>query len=231
MNPDTVRQERKKGECILYGDAAQPEVLIRAGVKTARILVVVVNDPFATQQTVQIGRALNPGLYIIARTRFVGEVATLLDLGADDVIPEEFETSIEIFTRILHKYLIPFDEIERLVREIRSGGYQMLRSVSTSPQTFDDLRDMVPDVDMKAIRITNSSQWIGKSLIESQLRKRYHVSVVAFRRGSRVIINPGGEEVIQKLDILMVIGRPDDILTAFPPESGLINQIGTPATE
>jgi len=220
MNPDTVREERKKGESILYGDAAQPDVLICAGVRNARILVVVVNDPFATQQTVQIARSMNPGLYIIARTRFVGEVATLMELGADDVIPEEFETSIEIFTRILHKYLIPEDEVERLIREIRSGGYQMLRSVSTSPVTFDDLRELVPDIDMRSIRIPRNSPWAGTSLTKSQLRSRFHVSVVAIRRGNRMIINPGGEEMIQGSDILMIIGRPDDIMSAFPLTGG-----------
>lgn len=219
MNPDTVRDERKKGECISYGDAAQPEVLEKAGVYTARILVVVVNDPFATQQTVRLARSMNPGLYIIARTRYMGEVATLMDLGADDVIPEEFETSIEIFTRILHKYLIPEDEIERLIHDIRSGGYQMLRSASTGPVTVDDLRGIVPDIDTKTIRIPENSHWIGTSLIESQLRSRYSVTVVAIRRGARVIINPSGNEKITAQDVLMVIGRPDDILRAFPPVS------------
>ncbi len=215
MNPDTVRKMRKKGESILYGDATQPGVLIRAGIEHARILVVVVNDPFATQQTVRIAREINPGIYIIARTRFVGEVATLVDLGADDVIPEEFETSIEIFTRILNKYLIPEDEIARLIREIRAGGYQMLRSISTTPATFDDLRDLVPDIDMRSIRILETSPWTGKNLAESQLRSRFHVSVVAIRRGNRMIINPGGDETIHGSDILMIIGRPDDIGTAF----------------
>jgi CPA2 family monovalent cation:H+ antiporter-2 len=219
MNPDTVRDERKKGEAIMYGDAVQPGVLEKAGICTARVLVVVVNDPFATQQTVRLGRILNPGLYIIARTRFVGEVATLLELGADEVIPEEFETSIEIFTRILHKYLIPEDEIERLIREIRSGGYQMLRSISSSPVAFDYLGNLIPDIDTKTIRVSESSPLIGHSLIESQLRTRFHVTVIAVRRGKRIIINPAGEERIQFSDVLMVIGRPDDILTAFPPES------------
>lgn len=217
MNPDTVREEKKKGESILYGDAAQPDVLLRAGIRNARILVVVVNDPFSTQQAVQFARSINPGLYIIARTRLVGEVATLMQLGADEVIPEEFETSIEIFTRILHKYLIPEDEVERLVREIRSGGYQMLRSISTDPLTFDDLHDLVPDIDTKTIRIRESSPWIGMSLIKSQLRTRFHVTVVAIRRGNDMIINPDGGERIRISDVLMIIGKPDDILLAFPP--------------
>lgn len=215
MNPDTVRNERKKGESIMYGDAAQPDVLKKAGIEQARILVVVVNDPFATQQTVRMAREMNPGLYIIARTRFMGEVANLVDLGADDVIPEEFETSIEIFTRILHKYMIPEDEIERLVREIRAGGYQMLRSVSSAPAPFDDLIGLVPDVDMKTIRISDSSPWVGKTLADSQLRSKFHISVVGIRRGNRMMINPGGEDVIMGSDVLMILGTPDDIRMAF----------------
>lgn len=220
MNPDTVRQERKIGESIQYGDAAQPGVLLKAGIEKARILVVAVNDPFATQQTVRIGRNLNPGIYIIARTRFVGEVSTLIDIGADEVIPEEFETSIEIFTRILNKYLIPEDEIGRLVTEIRAGGYQMLRSVSPTPATFDDLLELVPDIDMRSIRINGSSPLAGKLLSESQLRSRFHVSIMAIRRGNRMIINPGGDEVIEVSDILMIMGKPDDIRTAFPKDGG-----------
>ncbi len=43
----------------------------------------------------------------------------LYELGANEVIPEEFETSVEIFTRVLAKYLIPKAEIEGLVAEIR----------------------------------------------------------------------------------------------------------------
>jgi CPA2 family monovalent cation:H+ antiporter-2 len=50
-------------------------------------------------------------------------------LGADEVIPEEFETSIEIFTRVLTKYLVPQQEIEAFIRLIRSDNYEMLRPV------------------------------------------------------------------------------------------------------
>ena len=47
-------------------------------------------------------------------------------LGADEVIPEEFETSVEIFTRVLTKYLVPRENIEKLVAEIRADGYEII---------------------------------------------------------------------------------------------------------
>jgi voltage-gated potassium channel Kch len=49
----------------------------------------------------QVARSLNPTIHIIARTRYVTEIPELSRLGADVVIPEEFETSIEIFARVL----------------------------------------------------------------------------------------------------------------------------------
>src|SRR5256886_5968013 len=65
------------------------------------MLVAAFSDPAATRRMVRIARGINPGVHIIARTRYVVEIPELLRLGANDVIPEEFETSIEIFARVL----------------------------------------------------------------------------------------------------------------------------------
>lgn len=215
MNPDTVREEKAKGKPIMFGDAAQGEILKKAGISKARVLVIVVNDPFGTQQVVQTARMLNPGIHIIVRTRYMGEVKTLMELGADEVIPEEFETAVEIFTRILYTYLIPTTEIERLVREIRAGGYQMLRSINTPAYTFDDLRVLVPDIEIRTIRISDGSPYTKKMLKETMIRSNFQVSIVAIRRGQQMTVSPGGEEILNSGDLVMVLGRPDDITKAF----------------
>lgn len=126
MNPETVREEKAKGEPIYYGDATQEAVLGRADIKDARVAVVAISDPAATRRIVELVRKLSPGIYVIVRTRFLQEVKTLHGLGADEVIPEEFETSVEIFARVLEKYLVPRDEIEKYIDEIRSEDYDML---------------------------------------------------------------------------------------------------------
>jgi len=94
----------------------------------ARVLVVAVSDPSATRRVVATARLLNAKPRIIVRTRFLGEVQELLDLGASDVVPEEFETSIEIFTRVLVDYLVPNQMIERFIMEARGANYRMLRT-------------------------------------------------------------------------------------------------------
>ena len=133
-NPDTVRNELAKGKPISYGDATQEAVLQHANIKDARVVVVAINDPASTRRIVEIIRRLSPKVHLIVRSRYIQEMKPLHELGANEVIPEEFETSIEIFTRVLAKYLIPRDQIEALVAEIRADGYEMLRSLAQKPE-------------------------------------------------------------------------------------------------
>src|SRR5881296_575422 len=104
LNAQTVRQARSRGEPAFYGDATREEILRALGLERARMLVAAISDPAATRRMVRVARGLSPAVHIIARTRYVVEVPELIRLGANDVIPEEFETSIEIFARVLAYY-------------------------------------------------------------------------------------------------------------------------------
>ncbi|OCC15978.1 sodium/hydrogen exchanger [Dissulfuribacter thermophilus] len=220
MNPETVRSEQAKGETIYYGDATQEAVLQHTNIKEARIVVIAINDPTATRRIVEIIRRLNPKVYLIVRTRYLQEMKPLYELGADEVIPEEFETSVEIFTRVLRKYFIPRDEIERLVNEVRADGYEMFRSLSnTSPSLFD-LKLQLHDVDVSTFRILPGSPLIGKTLAEIDLRRRYGISVVAILRDSQVLSNPGADMLLQCNDVLFVLGSSEKIAEAINIFSG-----------
>jgi len=127
MNPQTVREEVARAEPLYFGDAANETVLTQAGATRARAAAVVIGDPAATRSIVAQLRRLNPNLHIIARTRFVSEVQPLYDLGASDVVPEEFETSIEIFHRIAHHFALDEEEVQLLEAAIRADHYVLLR--------------------------------------------------------------------------------------------------------
>ena len=206
MNPETVRSEQAKGEPIYYGDATQEAVLDYANIKEVRIVVVAINDPTATRRITGTIRRLNPKAYLIIRTRYLQEMKPLYELGAAEVIPEEFETSVEIFTRVLTKYLMPRDEIERLVAEVRADGYEMFRSLATVSPSFSDLKLHLPDVDISTFRISQDSPLIGKTLAQIELRRRCGVSVVAIQRDSQILSNPGADTLLQSNDLLFVLG-------------------------
>jgi len=214
MNPETVRSEQAQGEPIYYGDATREAVLQHANIKDARIVVAAINDPTATRRIAEIIRRLNPKVHLIVRTRYLQEVKPLYELGADEVIPEEFETSVEIFTRVLAKYFIPRDEIERLVTEVRSDGYEMFRSLSKASASFSDLKLQLPDVDISTFRISQGSPLIGKTLAQIELRRRYGVSVVAIRRGAQILSSPGADTLLQSNDVLFVLGSSEKISEA-----------------
>jgi len=119
-NPDTVKEERRRGEPLLYGDASYDAVLEHAGVGDALVMVVATNDPIATRRIVQVARGLNPDLRIIVRTSFMSEIRPLMRLGASEVVPEEFEASVEILSRVLARFDVPSDRIGTFVELVRS---------------------------------------------------------------------------------------------------------------
>jgi len=211
MNPETVKNEQAQGEPIYYGDSTQEVVLQQANIKDARIVVTAINDPASTRRITEIIRRLNPKVHLIVRSRYLQEMKPLYELGANEVIPEEFETSVEIFTRVLAKYLIPRDEIEALVAEIRSDGYEMFRSLSKEFSSFSDLDLQLPDVEISTLRIVERSTLVGKSLGEIELRKKYGVTVLALRRNSEILSNPNVKMLFCANDVLFVLGPPDRV--------------------
>jgi CPA2 family monovalent cation:H+ antiporter-2 len=133
VNPEVVRAERARGRRVLYGDATRPEVLRPAGIATARVLVVAISDAAATRRVAAVARQMSPRLHIVVRTRYVSEIAQLQALGTDEVVAEEFETSLEIFSRVLARYEVRPTEVERSVREVRRDAYEVLRLDDGSP--------------------------------------------------------------------------------------------------
>jgi CPA2 family monovalent cation:H+ antiporter-2 len=211
MNPETVRTERAKGEPIFYGDAIHDAVLHHANIKSARVVVVVISDDAASRRIVATAHALNPTAHIIARTRHLAEVEPLYRVGANEVIPEEFETSVEIFTRVLMEYLIPHDQIEQFIAEVRADGYKMFRTLPKDAPPISDLKVHFPDLEISVLWVDPKSPFVGKSLAEIALRGTYEVTVLAVRRHEQILTNPHGELRIEFDDEVYLLGNPEKI--------------------
>ncbi|MBI2132213.1 MAG: cation:proton antiporter [Candidatus Tectomicrobia bacterium] len=127
LNPVTVRRLRRAGEWVIFGDAARRPVLLQAGVRYARALVVSTADPAACRQIAAQARELNPSLAILVRTRYSGEIAELHRLGAEEVVADEFEASLALAGRLMALYGTGGSEIAEKQASIRSASYQLLR--------------------------------------------------------------------------------------------------------
>jgi monovalent cation:H+ antiporter-2, CPA2 family len=220
INPETVRYEKLKGEPIIYGDAAQKTVLEHAGIRTAKSVVVTADDPASAGRIIEAARRLNPNIHIIARTHFLNQIDSIYSAGADEVVSEEFECSIELFSRVLNRYMVPLNEIETQGDELRADHYLMLRNPDVRRKSICELALDFSDVEIRSIRVGKYSEAAGKTLENLNLRKKYGVSVLAISRNHTLMYDLRAETELNPDDIVLVISLPqqlEEIRSLFEP--------------
>jgi len=211
----TVRREARNGVPIYYGDATNPSVLRHVRIEDARVLVLALSDPFSARRAVQIARGLNPSLHIIVRTRYLKELEDLRQLGADEVVPEEFETSIEIFALVLRTYMMPPEFIMQKAEQVRREGYALLRR-SALPELAHHLRGgTLMDVEVETCRIEADSPAVGKSLRQLSIRPRTGASVIALTRSGTTESDPPEHRVLELGDVVVLLGSREQIRRAL----------------
>jgi CPA2 family monovalent cation:H+ antiporter-2 len=206
MDPDLVRSAKADGEPISFGDGTRPEILQQVGIETARVLVVAISDPAATARLVSQARRLRTDLYIIVRTRYVAEIDRLYRLGANQVIPEEFETSVEIFAHVLQEYHVPRNVISLQVDLIRKAHYGTLRGIRLQGKQLDALSQFLVGTTSDIFSIVEASPAVGKSLEEINLPLRSGVSVIAVVRDGKSYPNVGNDFKLAVGDMLVLLG-------------------------
>ena len=212
---DVVQMELGTGVPIQYGDATNPTVLRHVQIEYAKVLVVATSDPFGARRIVQLARELNPTVHIVVRTRYLKELEELRQLGANEIIPEEFETSIEISMLVLQTYKLPKQVILEKAEQIRREGYALLRR-GELPELAHHLRaGTLVDVEVETCRIDEDSPALGKSLGELAIRQRTGASVIALMRAGVTQSNPSNKSVLEVEDVLALLGSSDNIRKAI----------------
>ncbi len=207
MNSQTIEEARKQGEPIIYGDGTSREILHKMDIERARVIVICISDPSATRNIVLTARKMNPDIYIVVRTRFLSEVEDLIKTGADEVIPEEFETSIELFSRVLKFYKMPRSLIGQYADRFRNDHYQMFIRGETPKQLFQDTIALMPHIDYESYIVEKGSAAAGKTLRESTIHEKTGSFAVAVKRGNETIHGIRADFRLQEDDIVFLIGN------------------------
>lgn len=202
LNPNTVASLQQQGLRVVYGDACQEELLKRTSVQTARAMVVSIADAVAARVIAAVARHLNPKLRIIVRTRFVGEAENLRQQGADDVVPEEFETALQLVSLVMAAYGASRRAIERQRERIRAANYAMLRH--EEPVAERRLASLLSAADLHEVEVPPTSGAVGRSLRELDLRARTGALVVALIRDDEVTPNPDPDLPLKPGDTLVL---------------------------
>jgi CPA2 family monovalent cation:H+ antiporter-2 len=208
VNDAQVREGRAAGEPMFYGDVNRPEILDRLGVDLARILVLAISDPMATRRAVAVARRSNPNLFILVRTRYVADVDDLIALGANAVIPEEFETSVGIFSRVLAEYHVPDHVISQQEEILRSGTYRILRETGPvrSEEILNGFEEFLRRKVIEIFYVAPASDWKGKTAGDLPVGGDGGIVLLAILRGDRAIVQPEKGEILEAGDKLVLFG-------------------------
>ena len=215
MDPVTVRRARGRGENIRFGDVSRPESLRACGVARAAVVVLAISDASATRHAVVRIRSVNRDAYVIARTRLVSEVAELRRLGADEAIPEEFETSIAIVTRVLRRYHVPGNVIRLQEGALRREGYAFLRAGDVSSELTHSIERMIAGAVTDTFFVEPGSAAAGRTLAQLDLRGRTGALVIAIVRDGKPRISPEPDLELSMGDILVLVGDHQGLDAAF----------------
>ena len=215
LNSETVKRGRRAGEPIFFGDATRREVLEHAGIERARLVVFALSDHTAQKRALQVARDLNPTVELVVRTRRLDEIEELRALGANEVVAEEFETAIEIFTLVLERFHVPRNVVRAQTRVLRGEGYRMLRSPEGSPAVSAAVLDALEAGTTDIFRIEPGSAVVGRSLRDLDLRRRTGATVLAVVRGEKPQPNPDAGTVLEEGDDLVLVGSHAEIDRGF----------------
>lgn len=207
LNGERIRHALNQDMKALYGDSTHRDTLLRAGIQRARLIVFAISDYVATEQGVRLARKLNPDIYILVRVRYASQVDELNEAGADQVIPEEFETSIEIFSRVLREYRIPQNIIEQQVELARLEGYSMFRGLSLHMESLKKFSAYLTASLTESFLVLENSWCNHKSLGDLDWTRRQEAKLIAVIRDSHLHANPGKDFYFQEGDILILFGR------------------------
>jgi CPA2 family monovalent cation:H+ antiporter-2 len=209
FDPTTAREKMTAGDNVVYGDAVNEPILLKAHVDSADVVVVSVGDIIPSMAIVDKVKKINPQVFVIVRSPYVENVQQLFEVGADQVFPEKFEIAIDFFNRVLMKRLYPQKKINRMLAQIRSMNLGVFseKDMVNQPSVIDEL----PNVNITAITIEPNSFAEEKTLGETDLRKKTGVTLLALKRGDEMIDHPTLKTRFQAGDIAYVLGDPEQV--------------------
>lgn len=184
-NPDLISQMEAAGIACIEGDATSDEILKLAGLQNAKTLIAGLSDEAANVYVTLIARQSNINVNIIARGNDTASISRLEFAGAD-----------------------------RVVLPHTIGGVRMAQSALRPTVTnFLDIamRGNI-DLQMEELFVTDASELVGLDLIESKIRPRFNLIIIAIRKGNgEMVFNPGPKEVIEAGDTLLTVGKISDL--------------------
>ncbi|MDF1821529.1 MAG: monovalent cation:proton antiporter-2 (CPA2) family protein [Alcanivoracaceae bacterium] len=205
-----IQEASEAGEKLLFGDAARKEILVKAGINRASLLVITFDDARHAEKIMHTVRAISPDLRILVRTRDDTYLDQLQDAGATEVVPETLEASLMLIAHALLLLDVPFGKVLAMLRSSRRDRYKLLQGYyhGDSFPTMDSSGN--PYRLLHAVTLAGSPRCAGKTIADTGLEK-LNVEVRAVRREGRNLQDPERDFQLATGDVVILYGALDAV--------------------
>lgn len=212
LSPTGATDAKHSGLHSILGDYSKRFLLNAASIESAKMMVIPDDTPDMARRVVGVARSINPTLHIVVRTQSARDVDSLIAEGADEVMVDELEIGVQLFTRVLTAYQVNPGEIEDHVATVRTGGYAALRvAMSEAPLIVcEDLDEACFDTRTFTVRRGTAT----RPVTIGELASNANVRVVSVGRGSETIAPPPEDFVLQQGDRLTARASAEAFATA-----------------
>ncbi len=208
---ERVQALNEAGIATLYGDAANSEVMVHAGLDHARALVVTVPEESPAALIVAAARKLNEKLPIIVRAATAEGVQLLSDLGASDVVHPELEGGLEMVHDTLLHLGYPLREVHSYAEAVRRDAYNIDITSSDEHRSLHDLVAASQSIEIAWIELGDEHPLVGQTLQDSNIRAQTGASVVALIRDGHAVANPKSSTEFRGGDRVGLIGEKEHL--------------------
>ena len=133
-NPKTVSHQRALGRQIYFGDGGRKEVLQKAGLAHAGLVVVTLDNQLSAESMVKTARHSRPDIPILARARDADHAQLLYQAGATFVIPDAIEAGLQMSARALEQMGYESEAVQTLISSERETEYRMATEKPDDPK-------------------------------------------------------------------------------------------------
>lgn len=212
---DRYKKAKALFKQTVFGDASSPVIAEKIHINTAKLMIISTSNKDVAIRIIKSTRAINPKINIIVRTRRMEDIEMLHKLGANIIIPEELETTIEILALALRQYRIPRNVIASQLAVIRHDHYKPFLGKPVSDATLNELPYLLAASTTESGILLDNSPVIGKTLEETELVKLTGIKVIAIVRDGKPTHQPPPDFRLQKGDIMILLGTHAEIDAAL----------------
>ncbi|QCU90025.1 monovalent cation:proton antiporter family protein [Thiomicrorhabdus sediminis] len=213
MDIKRVHEARAAGERVYYGDASKQTILEAAALRKSKIVIITFSDFHASMKILKTIRSMDPDIPVLVRTLDDQHVNELTEAGANEVVPDTFESSIMLASHLLLMIGHPPSQVLKQTRNIRKNRYQTLANFYPGEGDNPLEQHQVMKGIIHSIHLDESTYAVAKKLKTLKL-KRFDVNVDAIKRGHVRGENPSSETTLRLNDHLVISGLPEDIKRA-----------------